>query len=177
MKKLKKLIRKWKARGEENKMSKLKKFLDKSLEIICIALFVFITMIGSYQIITRYVFNSPSTVSEELLTFSFTWLALLAAALIFGKREHMRMSFFADRFKGNTAVIMSIISEILVMLFAGLVLVYGGSAITKLTSTQITASLGVHMSYIYIVLPISGVITILYNIINLAVMFKQLKSE
>lgn len=59
--------------------------------------FAFMVIIGTYQILVRYIFNSPSTVSEELLTYSFTWMSLFAAAYVFGKREHMRMGFLADK--------------------------------------------------------------------------------
>lgn len=155
-------------------MKQFKDIITKILEIICIALFVFITVIGTYQIVTRYVFNSPSTVSEELLTYSFTWLALLSAALVFGKREHMRMGYFAGKLNKTTQKYLEILGEILVFLFASVVLVYGGISITKLTSTQITASLGVPMSYIYIILPISGVITIIFSIINI---FESIKDQ
>ena len=157
-------------------MSKVKNALTKFLEFVCCLLFAFITVLGTYQIVVRYVFNSPSTVSEELLTYSFTWLALLAAALVFGKKDHMRMSFIADKFKGKKAVFMGIVSELLIMLFAGLVLVYGGASITKLTTTQITASLGVNMSYIYMILPICGVIIVLYSIMNIAEYISKLKT-
>lgn len=145
----------------------MKNIVTKILEIICIVLFIFITIVGTYQILTRYVFNSPSTVSEELLTYSFTWLALLSAALVFGKREHMRMGYFADKMGKNAEPFLSIISEILILIFAAIVLVYGGISITRLTLTQVTASLGVSMAYIYVVLPICGVITIFYSITNI----------
>ena len=150
----------------------MKKLVTKILEIVCIVLFVFITIIGTYQIVTRYVFDSPSTVSEELLTYSFTWLALLAAAFVFGKREHMRMGYFADKLSPMGRFILSIISELLILLFAAIVLVYGGVSITRLTATQITASLGVPMSYIYIILPVCGIITIFYSITNLIEIFR-----
>ena len=158
-------------------MEKLKLKLTKALEVICISLFVFITIVGLYQIITRYAFNSPSTISEELLTFAFTWMALLSAALVFGKREHMRMEFVANLFKGKASIILDIISEVLVLIFSALVLVYGGIAITKLTTLQVTASLGVHMSLIYVVVPISGVLIILFNIMNLNEFIIRLKAE
>jgi len=158
-------------------MGNLKIKLTKTLEVICISLFVFITIIGLYQIITRYVFNSPSTISEELLTFSFTWMALLSASLVFGKREHMRMEFVANLFKGKSAIMLNIISEVLVLLFSSLVLVYGGIAITKLTRIQVTASLGVPMAFIYVIVPISGVLTILFNIMNLNEFILKLKAE
>lgn len=158
-------------------MKNLKIAINKLLEIICIALFAFMTIIGIYQIITRYLFNSPSTISEELLTFSFTWMALLASSLVFGKRDHMRMEFVASFFKGKSAIILSIISEVLILIFASVVLIRGGIQITKLTTLQITASLGIHMCYVYIVVPISGILTVLYNIINISELFTELKLQ
>ncbi len=158
-------------------MQGLKNALNKILETICIALFAFITIVGTYQIITRYIFNSPSTISEELLTFSFTWLALLAAALVFGKRDHMRMEYVANLFKGKSSIMLSIFSELMVLSFALIVLVYGGTQITKLTAMQITASLGINMSYIYVIVPISGVLIVLYNIINIYESILELKSQ
>ena len=148
-------------------MDSLKKTLTVILEVICVIMFIFITLIGTYQILTRYLFNSPSTVSEELLTYSFTWLALIAAALVFGKREHMRMGFLADKLSGSSLRAVCIFSELLVILFAALVMVYGGVSITRLTTTQITAPLGIPMSMVYVIVPICGVVTILFAIINI----------
>lgn len=157
-------------------MIKVRKILDKILEIVCVLLFVFITIVGFYQIITRYVFNSPSTVSEELLIFSFTWLSLLASALVFGKKEHMRMSFLVDKFTGVKAMYLSIITEIVIFIFAVVVLLYGGIKITSLTMTQITASLGIVMGYVYIIIPITGVLILIYNILNIADLVSDLRS-
>ena len=50
-------------------MSSVIKYFNKALEIICIFIFAFIVVVGTYQIVTRYVFNAPSTTSEELLTY------------------------------------------------------------------------------------------------------------
>ena len=50
------------------------------LGVVIVALFMLMTVIGTYQIVTRYFFKRPSTVSEELLTYSFTWMALPASA-------------------------------------------------------------------------------------------------
>ena len=156
-------------------MTNIKKLMNKILEFICSVLFVFITCVGTYQIVVRYVFNNPSTVSEELLTYSFTWLALLAAALVFGKKDHMRVSFIADKFEGKSALILGIVTELIILAFSALVLIYGGFSITKLTTTQITASLGINMSYIYMILPICGVIIVIYNILNILEYLTKLK--
>lgn len=157
-------------------MKTLKNALDTVLSAVCIILFVFMTIIGTYQIVVRYVFNSPSTVSEELLTFSFTWMALLSAALVFGKRDHMRMGYFADKLPPTGSIILGIISELLVLLFAALILIYGGISISKLTMTQVTASLGVSMGIIYLVVPLSGILTAFYSLINIWILCQRLSN-
>ena len=103
-------------------MKSLHKFrhgLDTVLSWVCALLFAAMVVVGTYQIVTRYFFGRPSTVSEELLTYSFTWMALLSSALVFGKRDHMRMGFLADKITGTPRKVLEIISECLVLLLAG----------------------------------------------------------
>ena len=85
---------------------KIRKALDSLLTFLCVFIFAAMVVIGTYQIVVRYFFNSPSTVSEELLTYSFTWMALFSSALVFGKRDHMRMGFVADKLTGKKKMVL-----------------------------------------------------------------------
>lgn len=135
--------------------------------------FAFMVIIGTYQILVRYIFNSPSTVSEELLTYSFTWMSLFAAAYVFGKREHMRMGFLADKLNKKKLTILNAIIEIIIIAFALIVMVYGGISITSLSMTQKTASLGIPMGYVYIVIPITGVVIAVYGVLNVICLIRK----
>ena len=148
-------------------MRKVRKTMMKVLGYLIIFLFMMMTAVGSYQIITRYFFNRPSTVSEELLTYSFTWMALLISAYVFGKRDHMRMEFFAQRFTGKAKLALEVTTEALVLAFAAIVMVYGGVEITRLTMTQVTASLQIPMGYVYFVLPLSGLMIVFFSFVNI----------
>ena len=94
-------------------MHKVRAGIMRILGIVIICLFAMMTVIGTYQIVTRYFFNRPSTVSEELLTYSFTWMALLASAYVFGKRDHMRMGFLADKITGPARKCLEIAIDLL----------------------------------------------------------------
>ncbi len=155
-------------------MEALRKLLDKVLLTFCVFLFMLMTVVGTYQICTRYFFNSPSTISEELITYSFTWLSILAAAIVFGERGHLCMAFVYNQFKGKSRVFLDMISEILVILTAVLLLIYGGYIMASENMGQLTASLGVNMGIMYAVLPVSGIIITVYGILNLANMVKKL---
>lgn len=152
---------------------KLREILDRLLGAVTVFLFVLMTVVGSYQIITRYFFNRPSTVSEELLTYSFTWMSLLAASYVFGRRDHMRMSFLADKITGKSREILEIGIEALVFLFAGIVMLYGGIRITRLTMSQVTASLQIPMGYVYLAIPLSGALIMIYNVMNIVEMIRE----
>ena len=94
----------------------IRKGIDLVLSSACAVIFAAMVVIGTYQIVTRFIFRRPSTVSEELLTYSFTWMALLASAYVFGKRDHMRMGFAADKLGKGSQRVLNIISEILIII-------------------------------------------------------------
>ena len=154
-------------------MHKVRAGIMRILGIVIICLFAMMTVIGTYQIVTRYFFNRPSTVSEELLTYSFTWMSLLASAYVFGKRDHMRMGFLADKITGPARKCLEIAIDLLTFAFAGVVMVYGGISITKLTMIQTTASLRVPMGYIYVIVPVTGLLIMLFSLMNAADMMHR----
>jgi len=165
-----------KKQREESRMEgmhKVRAGIMRILGIVIICLFAMMTVIGTYQIVTRYFFNRPSTVSEELLTYSFTWMALLASAYVFGKRDHMRMGFLADKITGPARKCLEIAIDLLTFAFAGVVMVYGGISITKLTMIQTTASLRVPMGYIYVIVPVTGLLIMLFSLMNAADMMHR----
>ncbi len=156
-------------------MEKLRNSLDKLILFICVVLFMFMTVVGTYQISARYIFKDPSTISEELISYSFAWMSMFAASYVFGKKDHMRMVFFIEKFDKKIQIYISILCEIFIFLFAFGVLVCGGKAITELTMTQISPALRVSMGYVYSVLPTCGVITSIYSILNINNLLKELK--
>lgn len=148
-------------------LHEIRRWTDRILSSACAVIFAAMVVIGTYQILTRFIFRRPSTVSEELLTYSFTWMALLSSAYVFGKRDHMRMGFMADKASPGGRKVLSIFGEILILVLAASVLIYGGITITQLTMTQSTASLGIPMGVVYTIIPISGVLIVFYAVLNI----------
>ena len=147
-------------------LHKIRKGMNMIVSTICIVLFAVMVVVGTYQIITRFIFNNPSTVSEELLTYTFAWMAIFSSAYVFGKRDHMRMTFVADKLPKEQRKILEIVIARLIIAFAVIVLIYGGFTIMGLTMTQKTASLGVMMGVVYAVVPICGILIAIYGVLN-----------
>lgn len=154
-------------------MGKVKKIMDKVLSAACAVLLSFMTLLATYQVISRYVFSSPSTMSEDLLSYSFVWVSLLGTALVFGQKDHMSLSIFSDRLVGVNKFVLSIFTELLIMFIAIIVFLFGGTQVVGVGAIQISPTLNISMDWIYIVLPISGVLIIIYNCINIIQLIQQ----
>lgn len=145
----------------------IRSWMDTVIMGFVIFLFALMVVLGSYQIITRYFFNSPSTFSEELLSSSFTWMAMLASACVFGKRDHMRIAWIADKLKGAPKKYLEIFIECLIFFFSAAAMIWGGWNIMMLSMQQKTASLGISMGVIYIIIPLTGIVLCIYCIFNI----------
>lgn len=148
-------------------MKKLRNILDNILKVLCGVSFLAMVALTCWQVLTRYVLKNPSSWSEELVSYLFAWMALLGASLVVGERGHMNIPILVDRVGPKMKKALSVFAEIIACLFAAVILVYGGMQITSLAMGQMTSSLGIAIGVFYVVLPLSGILNIIYTIINI----------
>ncbi|HZG81964.1 MAG TPA: TRAP transporter small permease [Brevibacillus sp.] len=157
-------------------MGALKKGLDKILAAFCIALFGFLVLLVTWQVVTRFVFNDPSVISEELAKYCFVWLVLFGSAYVFGENGHMAIEFVKDKFPAGMKKGSEVLIQVVVIIFAALVLLIGGFKATSLAWTQLSAALQFPVGYLYAAMPISGCFTIFYCIHNVFQVLTQNKA-
>lgn len=160
-----------------NKLNVIKLRLNQALSAICAFMLAFMTVVATYQVFSRYVLKSPSTMSEDILSYSFVWTSLLATALVFGERDHMNLTFFLEKTKPIVQLFLSLFSEVLIVIIAVVVFIFGGQGFMNVGAMQISPTLGITMNLIYMVLPICGVLIIIYNIINIVELIVQYKMK
>lgn len=148
-------------------MQNVKKYLDKILEVVTITLFLVMVAVTMWQVISRYILNDPSSVTEEFLRFGLIWLSMLAAAYVVGKKEHIAFSLLSEKLSPSNKLILDTIIQASFLIFAVIIMIYGGGRATTLTMGQISPSLHLPMGYVYLSLPVSGVFALIYSIINL----------
>lgn len=144
----------------------VKRAIDKIMEVMCIIILGIMTVLVVYQVITRKIFNSPSAYSEAVSQYLFVWMILYGSAYVFGKKEHLDITVLKDKMKGKTLLLVEILTNICLVLFAAVVLGYGGFLIAGQQMTTTDAALGIPMGVIYSAIPISGVFTLFYAIYN-----------
>ena len=78
-------------------MEKFRTALNKALELLAGLSMAVMVILTTYQVIARYIFNSPSTWSEELVGYLFGWSTLFGATIVSGERGHMNIPILVDR--------------------------------------------------------------------------------
>ena len=129
--------------------------------------FLAMVILTCWQVLTRYVLKDPSTWSEELVGYLFAWMSLMGASLVTSERGHMNIPIIVERFSATIQKGFYCLGEIIAFLFSAVILVFGGVQITTLAMGQMTSSLGVPIGIFYIVLPLCGVLNMIYTVLNI----------
>lgn len=153
----------------------MRKVLDRVLEILACLIFTIMVLVCLYQILSRYVLKSPSTFSEEFLRFSIIWISMLGIAYAFGKGSHLAITFMKDKLNIKEGAVVEIVFHIIFIIFAFFIMVQGGANAVSIALYQISPALGIPMGFVYLSLPVSGVIIILYSILNIRDMYLKYK--
>ncbi|MGH3586291.1 MAG: TRAP transporter small permease [Pseudonocardia sp.] len=148
-------------------MTRVKNALDVTLRWLCIVLLAALVLVVAWQVFTRQVLAAPSTWSEELAKYLFVWLSFFGTALVFGERGHIAVDFLVRRAPERFQRVAAVFCQVVTMAFAALVLVYGGWQLAQLTWMQDIPSLPLMVGWLYLVLPISGVLVLFYTVYHL----------
>ena len=144
----------------------IKNVLNKILEILGTVTLGIMTVLVVYQVITRYVFNTPSPFSEALSQYLFVWMIMFGSAYVYGSREHLTIDLLKDKFSPKLNMIVEVIANVCLFAFILLVCVYGGWKYTASQVNRIDPSLHISMAILYTSVPFTGVITLYYAVYN-----------
>ena len=144
----------------------IKRVFDKILEVLGIICLAIRTVMIVYQVVARYVFNSPSAISEALAQFLFVWMIMFGSAYVYGTLEHLTIDILKDKFPPRMNMIVEVITNICLFAFVLLICVIGGYLYTTGQVKQIDAALHISKAIMYASVPFTGVITMYYAIYN-----------
>lgn len=152
--------------------------LDRIVEIFLCLLMVFLVLNVSWQVITRFILPEPSSYTEEVARFLLMWIGLLGAAYAYRKKMHLGIDIISEKLQGRAKYVTTLFVYSLTLLVAIAVLIVGGLNLVLLTLelNQFSSSLGLPMGLIYLCLPLSGFLIVLYTVEMLLIDFVNDKS-
>ncbi len=145
--------------------SKIDRFLGSVLVVIMAAMVLNVL----WQVFTRFVIGTPSSFTDELSRYLMIWVGVLGAAYVSGKNRHVAIDVIRSKCTPRTQNLLKKIVFVLVILFALSAFVIGGSRLVYITHIlgQRSPALQIPLSFVYIIIPISGILIIYYKVSDL----------
>jgi len=148
-------------------LSGIRTLIDRLILGITIPLTVLMLGCVVWQVIARYALSVSTSYSDELARFLFIWVSLLGAAYVLGKRGHIAITGLVEMAPAPIRLAFELLAVVLVFVFTVLVLVVGGWQLVQkaLTLGQISPAMQIPIGYVYLVIPLSGVLTVFYTLL------------
>ena len=160
-------------------LERAKKRIDKLLELALILLMGANVLNVLWQVFTRFVLRNPSSYTEELARFLLIWVGLLGASYAAGKKMHLAIDVVLHGLGNKAKVWVEIIIQIFIFLFSLFVMVVGGLRLVSITLTlaQTSAALQIKLGYVYLVLPLSGIVIMFYAVVFIVERIRTLSGK
>lgn len=151
-------------------INRIKMLVDRTIAAFSVTVMIALVVCVVWQVFSRYVLNQPSTLTDELARYLMIWVGLLGAAYTVGAQRHLSIDLFAMTLKGPKQAVLSIVINLLVFLFSGLVIVTGGLKLIEktLVTAQVSAAMQIPIGYVYFILPLCGVVIMFYALFFIA---------
>jgi TRAP-type C4-dicarboxylate transport system permease small subunit len=126
---------------------------------------VIMTVMVFLQVIFRYVLGEALSFSEELARYMFVWSVAMGTALALRSHSHIGVEVFVERLPARFRDPAKIVGSLLNLTFFGLLIWYG-FVMVDMTMDQESAALLLPMGYVYLAIPISGIVLFVCEIAN-----------
>lgn len=140
--------------------------LDAVLRWLCIGLFALMIVLVTWQVVARLTVGG-NVWTEVTARIVFIWQGLIGAAYVIGEKEDVAIDFLVKRFPPVFVKAVEIFAFSVMGVFAVWVMIYGGLRYIQSTWSDSVQLLPVSQGQVYLVLPITGVLIILYSVLHI----------
>ena len=141
--------------------ARIKKILDKCIAGILGVLVGIISLVVLWQVFTRFILRNPSAWSEEISRYLLIWISFIGGALGLSNGTHMGLVLVTDRIKNPVLKTIVHILAYIVCGAVGFVFVKYGYIYAESGMTRTMMCCNMPMGYVYMIVPVCGVIIII----------------
>jgi len=140
------------------------------VEVAGMALLLLMVAVVSIGVFTRYFLLRPVPWSDEAARFTLVWTSFLGAAVAVRKGSHFGVLMLLNKFPRSFRQ-MVLLGIALGMAAFAFVMVRIGWNLMTMAAVQTSPALRLRMSWIYSVIPISGVLMLFYLVLDVIDLF------
>jgi TRAP-type C4-dicarboxylate transport system permease small subunit len=135
--------------------------LDRVLKGLLALLLGVLTVTVFLQVIVRFVLKFPLPWTEEVARLAFVYSIFVGATLAVRDRSHISVDFVLSVLPAPAQRAVKLVGSVLVAVFL-VAMTWQGVEFVRITGVQVTPVMQVPFRYLYIVIPASGALMLLY---------------
>ena len=137
--------------------------ITEVVKIVMLVMTGAIFFICIFAVFTRYILNFVPSWSEEVPRYLLVWITYLGAALAVRFKEHISLDVFFNMMPLRARQVGHILLNGLIAIVGTIMVVYGVALVSQFKD-DLMESIPVTNFWLYLVMPISGTLMILYII-------------
>lgn len=145
--------------------------LDRALKYALTLLSVILTVSVFLQVLVRFVFKYPLPWTEEIARIAFVYCIFIGATIAVRENSHLSVDFLLVILPKKVARAAVFAGMLLVGMFLAFV-TWQGMVLVLATGVQMTPVMQLPFKYVYLILPVSGALMLLYLVSNLLALLR-----
>lgn len=138
--------------------------INNVIRFIVIALLAVMVIAVFMQVIFRFFLDQPLAWTEELARYLLIWITFLGSAYAMSIKAHIGTEYIQKFLSARMNKVVLVVAALFSLVFFA-VMVQQGYLLATRSMTQTSPTLLVPMGYVYMMIPISGVLLIM-NVIH-----------
>ena len=153
--------------------------LDRLISTLLVVLMALMVINVTWQVVSRYIFQDPSSFTDELARYMLIWVGMLGSAYVAGKKEHLAIDILLTSLNKSSQSKLMIFIDACVLIFALTIMLIGGANLVYITFIlgQKSAALQIPLAYVYGIIPFSGLLVIYYQLVAMSQSVIALKTS
>lgn len=142
------------------------KALDRLLKYLLTFLVGLLTVSVFLQVLIRFVFKYPLPWTEEVSRIAFVYSIFVGATIAVREKAHLNVDFVLVVLPQGLALVIKLVGTALVGIFL-VFMTWQGVVFVRATGVQVTPVMQVPFRYLYLIIPSSGGLMLLYLVLGI----------
>lgn len=158
-------------------LEKIDAVIEKIQVGVCIILFAAMVILGSVQILSRFVFNNSTTWTDEMIRFFCIWLTFIGSALTIRRDGHVSIDLLQSALHNTRVKVMLFVLARLACVLFLIMIIPGSIELVMKSQNSMASSIKLSFSVVYLSIPVGAVMMLLSYINAIPFHVNKIKEE